>query len=243
MSFSNPLLSSIAGNLPNANAGGQTDPSITDEILGPSYDYTATIQAPSQKGVSDDGTIGQVVTNAGAISDYVDDLILRGPLGNQYFKNTGGTCQAPDGSSQNRYSYVNNQKTAADLLEPIGELAPGFSNALQDLGNDFAGIVPGLFGDIMGLNPMNIIHALMLDGSPPCVAYTCPVTDATGTSIGNQTQYVTPALENDLRVCSAAASGTPTTEPFGNRRGGSSSMNKTGFIVACIAAFVLASNL
>ena len=230
MSFSNPLLSNMQA---NATSGGG-DSSITDELLGPSFDYTAAIQSPSQLGVSDNGTIGQVATNAEAIGSYVDSLILSGPLGNQYFKNTGGTCKAPDGSTQNRYTYVNNQKTAADLLEPIAEIAPGLGNALQDLGNDFAGIIPGMLGDLAGLNPLNIMNALILDGVPPCQQYSCPTTDSQGNSTGSQTQYVTPALENDLRVCTA------TTESFENQY---SRPGKTGFVVACIAAFVLANML
>jgi hypothetical protein len=246
MSFSNPLLSNAQASL----ATGGSDPSVLDEILGPSFDYTSAIQAPSQLGVSDDGSIGQVITNAEAITTYVDNLILNGPVGNQYFKNTGGSCIAPDGSTQNRYTYVNNRKTAADLLAPISDIAPGFGAALQDLGNDFAGILPGMFGDMVGLNPMNILNAMILDGTPQCVAYTCPVTDAAGNSTGTQTQYLTAALENDIDVCSAANAANAATESFTNR----SSMTegfanaadrpgKTGFVIACIGAFVLISML
>ena len=73
-----------------------------------------------------------------------------GPLGNKYFMNTGATCDAPDGSKQPRYVFVNNI--------PDGQI-PFISSAMGQTTSQFKGLVPGVLGDISYINPLKLFTA------------------------------------------------------------------------------------
>ena len=184
-----------------------------DTVLGPSFDYLKQIQSPAAKGVSSAGTMDQVFTNTGAIGGYVNDLIAGPPggFGNQVFSDTGGKCRLPgtidpktkldnkDGEVVHRWTWVNNKMGATDAA---GVLGTSFQSAVE--GNGMDGIVPGIGGDIASMNPLKIMNAMVLDGIPPCQAFTCPVTDEYGVNIGKETHFLSPSLELNMRGCSAA---------------------------------------
>ena len=44
-------------------------------VMGPSYSYADNIQGPSSMGVSSNGTISQIGTNTGAITNYIKYMI------------------------------------------------------------------------------------------------------------------------------------------------------------------------
>lgn len=198
-----------------ANAG-------LDNVLGPSFDYLKQIQSPAKKGVSSAGTMDQVFVNTGAIGGYVNDLIAGpaegGGFGNQMFSDTGGKCRLPgtidpktkldnkDGEVVHRWTWINNKMGATDAA---GVLGKSFQSAVE--GNGMDGIVPGIGGDIAAMNPLKIMNAMVLDGIPPCQAFTCPVTDENGAKRGTQTRFLSPSLELNMRGC-AAASGAETQE-------------------------------
>uniref|UniRef100_A0A6C0HLC1 Uncharacterized protein n=1 Tax=viral metagenome TaxID=1070528 RepID=A0A6C0HLC1_9ZZZZ len=167
-----------------------------DAVLGPSYDYLKDIQSPSKKGVSSAGTMDQVFTNTGAIAGYVNNLILGPKMGNQLFSDTGGKCKAPDGTVVHRWTWINNRMGADDAAAILG---PSFQNAVGGSGVD--GIVPGIGGDIAAMNPLKIMNAMVLDGVPPCQAFTCPITDAGGADRGTQTHFMSPSLELNMNGC------------------------------------------
>lgn len=145
------------------DSGGDT----TNDILGPDYSYSDNIPKPESLGVNSNGSIGQLMTNLGAADEYVK-IMLEGdpPLGNQYYVNTGGACTAPDGSTQSRYNYVNNKSSY--------------------------GLIPGMLGDIEGLNPLYLFKSLTADGTPQCQCYQCSVTS------GSPYQFLTPDLSPDF---------------------------------------------
>jgi len=167
-----------------------------DRVLGPSYDYLSTIQSPAEKGVSNAGTIDQVFTNTGAIAGYVNNLLLGPKVGNQMFSDTGGTCKAPNGSIVPRWTWINNKLGSDDA---VGVLGPSFQRAVGGSGID--GIIPGAGGDIAALNPLKVMNALVLDASPPCKAYSCPVTDGAGVDRGRETHFLCPSLELNMNGC------------------------------------------
>jgi hypothetical protein len=185
----------------SANAG-------LDNVLGPSFDYLKQIKSPAARGVSSEGTMDQVFTNTGAITGYVNDLILGPPggFGNQMFSDTGGKCKAPDGTVVHRWTWVNNKMGATDAAAILGT---SFQDAVG--GNGMDGIVPGIGGDIAAMNPLKIMNAMVLDGIPPCQAFTCPVTDEYGVNVGKETHFLSPSLELNMRGCKPA-SGTETQE-------------------------------
>ena len=188
-----------------------------DTVLGPSFDYLKQIQSPAKKGVSSAGTMDQVFVNTGAIGGYVNDLIAgpadgSGGFGNQMFSDTGGKCRLPgtidaktkldnkDGEVVHRWTWINNKMGATDAA---GVLGTSFQSAVE--GNGMDGIVPGIGGDIASMNPLKIMNAMVLDGIPPCQAFTCPITDDAGYSAGKATRFLSPSLEMNMRGCSAAS--------------------------------------
>ena len=168
---------SIWSDISNGSSNVQT------ELLGPSYSYADHIPGPSSLGVGSDGTFSQLETNGSAIGTYIKTLISGDPpLGNQYFVNTGGTCTASDGSIQERYNYISNLANGSELVP----------KAMSELGTDFNGLIPGVLGDIEGLDPLYMFTALSSDSSPPCECYKCDV------SSGGQYQFLTTSLSPDF---------------------------------------------
>ena len=156
---------------------------VETDLLGPSYSYADNIPGPSSLGVGTNGSFSQLGTNMDAIGTYVSTMIDGDPpLGNQFFVNTGGTCTAPDGSLQPRYNYVNNKPSVGDLL-PQG---------MSELGSGIQGLIPGVIGDIEGLNPLYLMNSLMADASPACECYKCTVTD------GAPARFLTTSLCPDF---------------------------------------------
>lgn len=169
----NPLWSNIQKDPKNAQI----------DLMGPAYSYADNLPGPSTLGVGTDGSFSQLSTNASAISTYVKTMITGDPpLGNQYFVNTGGVCTAPDGSTQPRMNYINNKASGADLMPA----------SMSEIGSDFNGLIPGIVGDIEGLNPMYMFTALSSDGTPACECYKCNVTTGSGTA------FLTTSLSPDF---------------------------------------------
>lgn len=191
----NKMFASLQNNIAKSNGVGAE--AAVDNVLGPAYDYTSGIQVPKAKGVGDSGTIDQVITNANAMRDYVNQLTI-GPIqGNQYFLDTGGKCVVDDENDPNngkevaRSTWVDNRLTASDAAA----IFPGLKDALGGSLDSFAGIIPGMMGDVVSTNPVTIMNSLILPGKPPCMAFECPVTDKGGSGKGVQAHYLTAGLE------------------------------------------------
>ena len=201
---SNPLWKEIEENPENAST----------YILGPSYSYSANIPGPTSLGVGSSGSIGQLTSNFNAAIDYVKVLITGDPpLGNQYYINTGGTCVAPDGSTQVRSNYINNMSTGSDLV-------PSSLNELSFITSDLNGLLPGAVGDIEGLDPVYLFNSLTASGTPSCECYKCPVTS--GSAFAFLTTSLSPDYDSNLCTsvdpsnCAAPIPATPA-ESFENR--------------------------
>jgi hypothetical protein len=191
--------------------GDTTD--LTNRILGPSFDYTQGIQSPASLGVGSSGDIGQVFTNASAVTTYTEQLLTGPLLGNATFVETGGMCKAPNGETVPRWSYVDNRMQGSDILPQ------SLKDALGGDANQFDGIIPGMFGDLLSINPVKPIRALMMDGVPPCRAYSCPCTDANGQNPQNISKYVTPEFESHIDDCTidTEMEKASTTESFSSQ--------------------------
>lgn len=199
---------------------------VETEILGPSYSYGDNIPGPGTLGVGTEGSFGQLGANASAVSTYVQALITGDPpLGNQFFVNTGGTCVAPDGSTQSRMNYINNVASGADLMP----------SSMSEIGSDFNGLIPGIVGDIEGLNPLHLFNALTADGTPGCECYKCNVTT------GNPYAFLTTSLSADFdsSLCTQVDASNciaPSTESF---TVGSSFSTIPTIIAACILLYLI----
>ena len=163
----------------------QNPNTATTDILGPTYDYSEKLPGPGQLGVGGNGSFGQLFTNLGAIGTYVKIMISGDgkPLGNAYFVSTGNTCMAPDGSQQSRKNYINNF--------PSGNV-PSSMNEIGGGGGNLSGLLPGIVGDIKGLNPVYLFKSLTEEGTPSCECYKCGVTS------GSSYAFLTPSLSPDF---------------------------------------------
>ena len=198
------------------------------DLMGPSYSYSDNITGPTDLGVGSDGTFSQVFTNTGAIVDYVGYMVSGPALGNSFFINTGGMCSAPDGSTQPRYNYINNVANGAN------DLSPAMKQSLGGIASDFDGLIPGMIGDIEGLNPLNLFTALSADSTPKCECYTC------NTSNGPESYFLTTSLSPDYdpayctpadpSLCKASTPTKKKKESFSN--------NSTTSIVPTIIAVI-----
>jgi hypothetical protein len=159
-------------------------------IMGPSYSYVDNIQSPSALGVGSDGSMSQIARNIDGIVTYVQYLISGPAMGNRFFVKTGGTCTAPDGSSQSRSNYVNNVTDAAEALPE------SMRRDLGGLASDFNGLIPGMIQDVEGLNPVSLFNSLSADSVPTCECYSCPV--SSGLSNGFLNTTLSPDYDPDL---------------------------------------------
>lgn len=165
---------------------------VADRVTGPAGDYLSGIRTPASLGVGQNGDLGQLITNAGAVGTYVDQLVQGPKLGNATFVETGGMCKAPNGAVIPRWSYVNNRASGTDVLPR--NVASAIGEGTLD------GIIPGMFGDLAALNPLTLLNGLIEPGVPQCYAFRCPVTDAAGLTESQETRFVTPSLEaTDIR--------------------------------------------
>jgi hypothetical protein len=166
--------------------------SVSNDILGPSYNYSDNIPGPGTLGVGSGGSFSQLFTNVNAAVDYVKIMVTGDPqLGNAYYVNTGGACVAPDGSTQSRMNYINNVSTGSNLV-------PQSMNELSFVTSELNGLIPGMAGDVEGLDPLYIFNALAEEGTPQCQCYKCNVT--TGSQYAFLTQSLSPDF--DTNSCS-----------------------------------------
>jgi hypothetical protein len=119
------------------------------------YPYYKYIKTPTDLGSSSAGNLTALSKDIGAMKAYVDVLVTGDSkghvggiraLGNKYFMETGASCNAPDGSKQPRYIFINNI--------PDG----GIPFVGQNTGQ-FKGLVPGVLGGITYINPFKLFTA------------------------------------------------------------------------------------
>lgn len=147
-----------------------------------SYPYQNYIKSPSEMGSSTKGDISTINKNIAALEDYVNVLISgdshaqttkNHALGNSYFYSTGGTCTAPDGTTQNRYIYINNRPDGKIPLIPST--------------TPLKGLVPGILEDLSYMEPTELLSAF--DSSTDCQEVTMAVYDINNVE-SNQSYYV-----------------------------------------------------
>jgi hypothetical protein len=171
---------------------------VLDRITGKPVNYSALVKTPDALGVGSDGDISQVFTNAAAVGSYVQQLTTGPLLGNSSFVETGGMCRAPNGTVVPRWSYVNNRMRGMDVLPD------NMVSVLGSSADSFNGIIPGMFGDIKAMNPVTPLNALILDGVPPCRAFSCPVTDENGNNERAESRFMNYDLETSMNRCTMA---------------------------------------
>jgi hypothetical protein len=152
------------------------------------YPYYKYIKSPEQLGMSDKGTLVQMGKDIKGLISYTEVLVsgkseaskTGQPLGNKYFKNTGGKCKDPSGKEQDRYIYINNV--------PDGSI-PFISSGMGINFSDFRGLIPGVIGNIGALNPAALLNAFVAGTTPACKKITMQTIDNNNIK-GTGTYYV-----------------------------------------------------
>ena len=171
----------------------------------PKYNYGAFINSPDEMGMSattDGWGLDTIGDNFGGLISYIELLIsgttnassavgLRNsdlkhqPLGNAYVYPSGLTCKDPNNPTQNipAMMYMNNV--------PLGNI-PFLSSFTGDV-KELRGLVPGVFEDLNGFNPMEFMYAMEVGPSDECIMVELPVTNIT--EDGNKYKHGKPKTQ------------------------------------------------
>jgi len=155
----------------NSNA---TD--VSTSLLGAPYKYWDYIKSPSEMGMSSDGNLSAFSRDFAGLIEYAKLLSegqsnaskTGGPLGNQYFLQTGAKCKdihscdnKPEGcqlTEVDRFIYINNI--------PMGNI-PFLSSAIGNF-SEAKGLIPGALGNLNALNPFALFQAFTAGATPDC---------------------------------------------------------------------------
>ena len=178
--------------MPNQMDQSQSDlGGLTDKLLGPDYNYSAQIVAPSGMGMSAQGNFDTLANDIGGLIAYVNVLVtgegeasVTGrPLGTKFFLPTSMNCTDVDsGNSVTRSLYVNNIPDGS-----IPFISEGMGGATF---STFQGLIPGVMSNLAQINPIQILTAFVSGPSPNCQAITMETVDAKN-KISQDTAYVT----------------------------------------------------
>lgn len=202
--------------------------SIEEKLLGPDYKYWKQIRAPSEIGMSSNGSISTIANDVAGLIAYVEVLVTgRGkasatgkPLGDKFFLKTFATCKDKNsGEVVDRYVYVNNI--------PDGSI-PFISGAMNMNFSELEGLVPGTMSNLSAMNPMLIFQAFMSGSQPECQEITLETVDENNNR-GSETRHVTTIDLQNLNPCSFPNNQNPITkkkcrEAFSNIRSKRSSI-------------------
>lgn len=129
---------------------------LTDYI-GPSFNYAKHIKSPSQLGASGSTSFTSIIDDAEVFYDYVNYLMFKPKLGNNFFIKSGKCDQTSvdECKGKDRWLYVRNIPTGnSPCLQDLGiQLPPGMME----------GLIPGFMEDVgtVAKTPFNILNALM----------------------------------------------------------------------------------
>lgn len=149
---------------------------LSDQLLGPPYNYKSKVKTPAEIGMSDKGTLDALGKDVGGLIGYAEILItgggvaskVDGPLGNKFFLKTGSQCKdEKSGKEVDRYIYINNVP---------GEPLPG--------------LIKGTTTGVDALNPFRLMGAFAQGTAPKCRQITLEVVDNNNNK-RRETHYMT----------------------------------------------------
>ena len=184
---------------------------LEEKLMGPSYPYYKNIKSPSEIGMSSKGSLTTLGKDIDGLIQYVELLVsgnskaskTGGPLGNQFFLQTGAKCM--DQATQNqvdRHIYVNNV--------PVGNI-PFISSGMGVNFSEFKGLIPGTMGNLNALNPFTIMQAFMSGSTPPCQEITMQTIDVNNNK-SSETHFVTLVDIQNMDPCLFPKKQNPVTK-------------------------------
>ena len=180
-------------------------PTEANEIDIQPYSYANQIMTPDDLGIRAGTSWSNITDGFGGLMAYMKVLIVGGgkgqrncysggkeisgctkPLGDRYLLKTMGKCKATSKNSNGeettedvtRYVYLNN---IPDGQIPF--MGAGSKGVMPK------GLVPGVFKNISGLNPIPILKSFTESSKPDCTAITVSIVDTDNTK-RNQTAHV-----------------------------------------------------
>jgi len=163
---------------------------LSQDFLGPSYNYATKIKAPTEMGMSATGSLSQLADDVGGLIGYIEVLVsgpsnaLKNPtrpLGNKFFLPTIANCSDVDTKETvQRSVYINNV--------PVGNI-PFLSSATGVNLSEFRGLAPGILSNMEVLDPIGMIRAVFAGANPKCKNVTFPTIDESGNE-SNASGYV-----------------------------------------------------
>jgi len=181
---------------------------LEKKILGPRYSYTDHIKSPQELGMSGSGQ--SIKQNVDGLEAYVTLLFsgggnastVDGPLGKQFFLQTGATCQdIKSGEQVTRSLYINNIPVENTKL----------NSGMTLLFGKAQGLIPGILNNIENINPLGIFGAFLEGTNPKCMGVTLPTRNSNNV-IGNETGYLTINDVKNLSPCLFSNKVNPITK-------------------------------
>ena len=172
----------------------------TSGLMGPDYDYSAQIRAPSGPGglgMSPNGTIGALESDIKGLMNYVKVLVSGDgasktgkPLGTKFFLSTPLQCTDKTNNSEvQRSIYINNVPDGS-----IGLSIPNGGMSMQFPA--FKGLLPGVMSNLAQINPLKILASFTNGDNPYCQQITMETIDANNVR-GQAQAYVT---DTDINI-------------------------------------------
>ena len=149
---------------------------LSENILGPPYDYKSKIKTTRELGMSDKGDLPTLENDVRGIVGYMKVLIegggraskVNGPLGNKFFMKTAMLCKDTATKKEvPRYIYINNVPNP-----PLPGLIKGTTTGLE------------------AINPFRIMGAFSDATTPDCKKVTLEVIDSNNRK-SRETNYMT----------------------------------------------------
>jgi hypothetical protein len=189
-----------------------------DSFLGPGYDYYKSINAPSEMGMSENGSLGTLANNISGLISYVEVLVSgKGnasktgqPLGNKFFLKTAAKCKETtidkfkrdrankekkedkDAKKVDRYIYINNVPDGTIPFISAGMGGTSFGS--------MKGLIPGAIGNLGALNPAQLFASFSMGSYPDCAPITMETVN-NDNQRGTETRHVALIEVEDMNPC------------------------------------------
>ena len=170
---------------------GQTDNrSLFERYLAPNYPYHKNISTPDDLNMKIDGGLDTLANDFVGLINYAE-LLMAGsgnanrkikfegknqPLGDRIFIDTPGTCYPvnlegklinPDNNEVLADQEKKDQFTATRSVF-IDHIPTGYIPGLGNMGS-MRGLIPGMLGNLLELNPVSLLSAFTAEAKPPCL--------------------------------------------------------------------------
>lgn len=170
-------------------SGQKDDRSTFSRYLAPNYPYHANISTPDDMKMKTDGGLDTLATDFVGLINYGELLVMgtgnankkmkyegkNEPLGDRVFIDTPGKCHPVnmDGKfiDPETNAVLEDQekpKIKVDRAVFIDHIPTGYIPGLGNM-STFRGLVPGMLGNLLELNPVSLLKAFTAEATPPCL--------------------------------------------------------------------------